>query len=110
MPKTPIKKVAKDFQSVYVAAIADGVLTKRGAVLYLGDEPISPDKLILLQDEVKYLKNTMIWSIFQNTLAEIVRKVVFNESKDWNDVLTGKLMLFNLSQQKEIMDKILAAK
>lgn len=47
-----------------------------------------------------------IYSIFQNTLVHEAQQAMFNRSKTWDDVLIGKMMLFNKAEERKIMARL----
>lgn len=76
-------------------------------IVKLGGEIVSPQVIARLKEEAAYIKRTDLWNIMQNRLADVARKTMFEKSKDFNDMLSGKLMLYNLQVQKDIIDKLL---
>lgn len=94
------------------AVIAEDVITiakdKQGNVthLFLNGELVTENEAKSLKEEVRFLKNTRLWSIFQNTLANQARKTMFELSKDYDDMRNGKMMLYNLDVQKNILSAI----
>lgn len=85
----------------------DMVLTydKKTNLIFLKGEQISYSEAISLQQEVKFLKNTRIWSIMQETLKSHAYDTMVTKSKTFEDMRSGKLMLYNLN----IQDKITSA-
>ena len=85
---------------------------KKGSptIVKLAGQQISDVELRNLQAEIKTLKTFRIWSIFQNTIGEYARQVMFERSKDFEDMKSGKLMLYNLEVLRDIIKKIEDAK
>lgn len=71
----------------------------------LNGDRIPVAELKRLKQESVYLKETQIWKIFQETLKSHAHKMIFINSTNYDDVLAGKLMLYNLNVQKKIVDK-----
>lgn len=86
------------------------VLTIVGGRVNLAGYELTEVESRVLKEEAVYLTKTELWGIFQNTLTETARKVMFEKSKDFDDMRTGKAMLYNLDVQKKIIEKILELK
>jgi len=59
-----------------------------------------------LKQEASILKETELWKIFDNTLRSHAHKMMFVKSETFDDVMAGKLMLYNLDIQKKIVDTL----
>jgi hypothetical protein len=79
----------------------------RKKILTIGNEQLTPELTRILKEEAAYVKRTMLWGLFQNTIAETARKTMFENSKDFDDIRTGKALLYNLDLQKKIIERIL---
>lgn len=79
------------------------VSTKSGSI-FLGKDKITDGEFKNLQEEASYLKNTRIWSVLTNTLRDQAKKTMFEKSKNWDDMVTGKAMLYNIGVQENIVD------
>lgn len=84
----------------------DDVITQVGNVMLLGGKEISEAEKKVLREEAKYLKESRIWKVFQETLKYQAQLVMFEKSKDFNDMLVGKAMLRNLDVQNQILKKL----
>ena len=78
------------------------IMFDRVGGLYVSGEKVSESESKLLKEEAIYLKNTKIWNLIINTIADQARDVIFKKSKDFEDVKSGKLMLYNL----DLIEKI----
>lgn len=76
-------------------------------IFTIGDEKLNPEQSRILREEATYLKGTTIWSYFQNTIAETARRTMFEQSKTFEDMRTGKALLYNLDVLKKIIERIL---
>lgn len=85
-----------------IATLPDG--TKQ---LYLRGIPITAVEAKILKEEATYIEKTELWGVFQNTIADTARKVMFESAKDFDDMRTGKAMLRNLAVQKTIVKTLL---
>lgn len=75
--------------------------TKTGVIM-LNGKVIKNNELNQLQAEIKALEGFRIWSVMTNSLRHIAQDKVFNKSLDFNDVVAGKLMLYNIGIMESI--------
>ena len=73
---------------------------------YLGLEPITKVEATRLQENAKLLKAMPIWKIFEETIRQHALNKAIMQSKDWEEVLAGKMMLHNLGIIKSIVDTL----
>lgn len=74
--------------------------------VFINREPITKDEIKVLKEEIRYLTNCRIWSIFQETLrAKAIEKAVMH-STNFEQVLAGKMMVHNLGIIKSIVETI----
>lgn len=72
----------------------------------MGGELITNEEIANLKQEVILLRQTRIWKIFQETLRQYAIEKAFNDSKSWEEVLAGKMMMHNLGVMQTIVDLI----
>lgn len=79
---------------------------KTGATLklLLGKEEIPPQLLSALKVEAGALSNMSLWKVFQETLKDQAHQIMFEKSETFEDLRSGKMMLYNLDVQKNIVD------
>lgn len=84
----------------------DMVLTynERMNLIFVNGEQISHSEALSLQAEAKFIQKTRLWSIMQETLKDHAQKTMITQSKSFEDMRSGKLMLYNLSVQKNLLD------
>lgn len=78
-------------------------------IAYLNQEPIKRDKARQLQREASVLKDTLLWSIFQETVRQKAIDQAMKASTAFEHVLPGKMMVYNLDIIESIrlaMEKI----
>ena len=75
-------------------------------VLYLHDKALEEAEIKNLQQEIKHLRSLWIWRIITETLKDQAQQVMFTKSKDFNDMVAGKMMLYNLGVQERIIKLI----
>lgn len=78
---------------------------KQGGI-YLGRNLLSEQEFINLYNECLLLKNTTLWKVFQETLKDEAQQVMYTRSKDYMDMIVGKMMLYNLDVQEKIVERI----
>lgn len=83
--------------------ILEDVVTIEKGVLHLGGKPITQGELNQLQAEIKALNKARIWSILINTPRKVAQDKIFNQATNFQDVMAGKMMLFNLDTQESIL-------
>jgi len=90
-------------RNVMVSVIPEDVFTysPRG-VLYLRGEAMTESEIRSLQNEIKFLEETRIWKIYQNTLAQQAKDRMFEKAQNYEDLWSGKLMLKNLEVMRDI--------
>jgi hypothetical protein len=75
-------------------------------VILLAGQPISEIEVQNLKEEVKALKNFRMWRILQETVrVKAIEKGLLNAT-NWEETLSGKMMLHNLGLLKSIVDVI----
>lgn len=83
--------------------ILSDIITIEKGVIKLGGLTITQHELNQLQQEVKALEGMRLWSILTNSLRMIAQDKIFNKSLTFDDVIAGKLMLFNIDTQESII-------
>ena len=72
----------------------------------LGQEKLSSTELRNLKSEADSLQRMRIWRIMQETVKQKAIEKAILQSTDFEQVLSGKLMLHNLGIQQSIIDLI----
>jgi hypothetical protein len=80
-------------------------ITKEGYVL-LGANPITKEEVSALQEEIKFLEKTRIWSIMTNGVCDLAKQIMFEKAQTFEDMRTGKAMLKNVELMKNTMIQI----
>ncbi len=91
---------------LFNVVIREDVITTVKGVLYLGGRKMSDNELRQLQAEVKALEGFRVWSIMTNSVRYIAQDKIFNKSLNFEEVMAGKMMLFNLDTIESIARKI----
>ncbi len=78
--------------------------------LFLDGELVVGKQKDSLKAQVRMLRNTQIWEVLTDSLKHQAQKILFNDSKDLQDVLNAKMMLYTISVQENIIKTIEEAK
>ena len=74
----------------------DNVVKADKGKIYIGGKPVSDSEVKMLEAEVKALEGFRIWSLMNETVRSQAMEKGFNNSLTYEDLLTSKLMLYNL--------------
>ncbi len=98
-PKKSIKKSPEwtDLDS------RDILLVSKEGAIFLGGEKLTQADVQNLQQEIKSLKQFRIWRILQETLRHKAVEKAITQSENWEQVLSGKMMLHALGVMKSIV-------
>ena len=77
---------------------------KEKGMVFLAGERLSAEQIINLKNEAEYILSTTLWKVFYNSIGDIARKTMFEKSESFEDMKSGKCMLYNLSLMKNILD------
>lgn len=78
--------------------------------LFLGGELVSGKQKDSLKAAARMFRNTQLWEILTATLKFQAEKIMFNESKNDQDLLNGKMVCYTISVMENIIKKIEEAK
>jgi hypothetical protein len=80
----------------------------QGGIPYLNLEPITKPKALQLSQEAGLLKSMLLYDVIQESIKQEAMNKAVTCSKNWEEVLAGKMMLRNLGVIKKIIDTIQA--
>ncbi len=82
--------------------------TKKNDVItmYIGGQLATEQQIRNLKAEVKFLRESEVWKMMTSTLVAHARKVMFEKSTTFDDMWSGKMILYAVSIQKSILDAI----
>jgi hypothetical protein len=81
----------------------DILLVNKEGKIFLGGQLITQAEVQNLQQEIKSLKQFKIWRILQETLRHKAVEKAVTLSENWEQVLSGKMMLHSLGVMKSIV-------
>lgn len=89
----------------------DKVLTaSKSGHLFLNGELVTEKQKNSLKAQARMFRNTQLWEVMTITLKAQAQKLAFNDSKDFQDLLNAKMMLYTIEVQENIIKKIENAK
>ena len=78
-------------------------LDKTKSIAKIGGTTLTKQEKLNLQNEVKFFNESRLKGILLDTLYDVARKTMFEKSETFDDMLQGKMMLYNISVQKNIL-------
>lgn len=84
----------------------DAIAFNKQGEIFLGGEKATQHQVNNLKEEVKFLKETELWRVMNTYLNKVAEKRIITESKDFTDVIVGKVMLYTFDVQQKIIEKI----
>lgn len=74
-------------------------------VCYLKDKPLTFDKSLQLKQDANQIINMLLWDVLQNTLRQKAIEKSVIESENWEQVLSGKMMIHSLNIINTIVEQ-----
>lgn len=79
------------------AFVLEDVITQDAGKIYLGGKEVTEERIKQWQAETKAIEGSDIWVCIQESLKYQAQDKIFNRSTNFEDVMYGKSMLYNLS-------------
>ncbi len=76
---------------------------KTGQV-FMSNTILEEYQIMNLKAEAEAISQMQIWKTLSETLKQQAHKTIFEKSTEFQDVINGKMMLYNLSLQQKIID------
>ena len=76
-------------------------------VILIAGRQLSPDETRILQEEARFIKRTMWWDVVQNTVVNTAKLKMFERSENFDDMRSGKGILYAADIYRKILDRIL---
>lgn len=70
--------------------------------LFLNGKQLTEGEVKSLQGEIKFLEETRIWKVYQDTIAFQAKQKMFEKSITFDDMMAGKIMLKDLEILRDI--------
>lgn len=84
----------------------DALTATEDGRIYLDGQRIVMDELRQLQAEVKAIRGMRMWTIFTGTLRQHANKMMFENSNDYESMRSGKMVLYALDVQENMLKVI----
>lgn len=98
------KIIHKLFRWVFVEVRPEDVITFKGGKIYLGKNEATDQETQNLIAEAVFFKESRLYQVLISSLGDKAKQKMFEKSETWEDMLGGKLMLYNLDVQKQIVE------
>lgn len=72
--------------------------------VFIGGERIIPEQALAMQQEAEMITNTYLWKVMCSTIEASAQKRIFEKSTTMDDVMAGKMALYNLSLFKKMIN------
>lgn len=77
-------------------------------IVYMDDKMLDQATIQNYKQEAELMNQLGLWKAIEETVKASAQKRIFVDSKDMNDVLAGKMALYNLDLIKKILTVFLA--
>ncbi len=77
---------------------------KKTGLIFVGGKRLEEPTIMNLKAESEFFKNSQLWKIINESLKSQAQKTMFENSTTFEDMMTGKMMLYDLSFQNKILD------
>ncbi len=57
-----------------------------------------------LKSESEFMLNSDLWRLLEGTIRHMAYEIMFTKSKSFDDMLSGKMLLYHLDMQKKLME------
>ena len=90
------------------ALVEDDIISKdRQGNIFLGQEKLTESEIRAIGQEIKFLKETRVWNIINETIKRDAMDKMFKNAKTTDDMFAGKMMLYNLDLTNKIINILL---
>ena len=83
--------------------IDDVITISKNGIVYINGDQITDGEKQALRTEAHYLEQSRLWKILTDTISDHAEKRMFINSTKWEDVISGKMALYNVSVMKNII-------
>ena len=92
--------------NLIITSKPEDVFSIKNGVFMFGNEQMSHEEIKSMQEEIKFIEKTRVWTILVATLESDAQEKMFLKSTSFDDMWAGKMMLYNLSVVKNILRRI----
>lgn len=91
---------------LFNAITIDEIITKDKDLVKIDGKPLDRDTILQLKAEAKALGGFRLWKLMTDSVRFQAKDKIFNKSLVFEDVMAGKLMLYNLDTLESIVKVI----
>ena len=95
---------------IFNAVVIDDIVSFEGRgtkfLVKINGITLTDQELRSLREESRYLVNTRIWKLITSTLADDAKQRMFEKSKNFDDMVAGKMALYTVDMQNKMVDII----
>jgi len=104
MPKVP-KPVEEELAKMLGFVDDKSIITfdEKTGVIFIGGERVVDDKLANLKSESEFMLKSELWKILNETIRHLAYETMFIKSTTYDDMRSGKMLLYHLGMQQRIM-------
>lgn len=77
---------------------------EKTGVVFIGGERVDEGKLTNLKSESEFILHSDMWKVMSETIRHLAYEMMFIKSTSFEDMKSGKMLLYHLDIQKKIMD------
>jgi len=77
------------------------IYNKKDGMFTVRSQPVGIPKLRVIKEHAKFLESSEVFRLILNEMKAIAEKKMFDESKTVEDLLAGKMMLYNIDVLKK---------
>ena len=91
-------------KNVFNAPVANDIVTiaKDKSHLLIDGQKIGDAELASLHAEYLAIKKFRLWNLITNTVRDQAKKMMFENAQSYDDMLSGKMMLYVVSVQENV--------
>lgn len=105
MTETEKNKLLKEYFCAVVPE--DVIIFDKIGQIWINGQKQTVGEISSLYEEAKFFKESRLYKILINHLKVMAMEVMYNKSESYDDMRNGKMMLYNLSVQQNIVNNIL---
>lgn len=72
----------------------------------VGGRPVDAKDAVMWRESVGEFMNNPVWQLLSNTVIELARQKMFNESQSVGDMRFGKALMFMVDYQKQLLARL----
>lgn len=77
---------------------------KEIGAIYIGKDRADDSRIANLKSEAEFLMQSDLWRLLSESVRHLAYEMMFVKSQSLNDLLAGKMLLFNLDSQQKTID------